>query len=216
MDGGALIYILIFVVLAVLQGLGQKRREAERKSRPRPEGGLPAPGSKGGEARPLPQPRRRTAPESSEGMIPSEVWEEILGLARGKPSSSTPAEAPPRPKAPSVGVPVEEIPPSEARSLEELEPRARKTRVDKTGAGKAASSKLAPRVGSTTSSKPVSPSGEALPQGRAIPASSARRRSLAARGRRMRKGLLGSGSAEELRRAMVLSEVLGPPQSLRE
>jgi hypothetical protein len=233
MDGGALIYILIFVVLVVLQGIGQKRREAERKGRPaqsRPDA-PPAPPQ--GEERPL--PRRRDARESSEGMIPSEVWEEILGLARGKPQSPAPAGASAKTRAPSSmgpgtpssGAPatrpsrspatlpprspgkgvgeeeirihrppgsLEEIPSFEARSLEKVE--ARRAEV---------SAKRAP-----------SPPQRVRPTEGIVLARSRLGRRRSAQGREIRRELLGSGSAEELRRAMVLSEVLGPPLSLRE
>lgn len=210
MDGGALLYVLIFVVLAVVQGLGQKRREAERKSQTKPGGGAPAPGSAPGEPRPLPRARRSPTPDSSEGLIPSEVWEEILGLARGKPSPPTPVDAPPEPAPAPAGrsadrrreeieiyrAPgsLEEIPSFEARSLEDLRPRQ----------AELSQRELPP------------PSREVRPRRGALLTPHMGRQRHSGRSRWMRKELLGSGSAEELRRAMVLSEVLGPPLSLRE
>ena len=96
------------------------------------------------------------------------------------------------------GETLEEIPPFEARSLEPLEVEEHRP-----------SSAL--RVREATTAAPEKAAAPTVARmGRQPP----RRR--AQGGRRLKGDLLGNGSPEELRKAIILTEVLGPPLALRE
>jgi hypothetical protein len=145
-------------------------------------------------------------------MVPKEIWEEILGLARGEPPKPRTAEpgpspSPPRPEAETL----EEIPPFEARSLEPLE--VERDRPPSREQGRAA------RPGSGYS-KALSPREPSSPQRADALVASARRAPLSdrtgGRGRRLKGDLLGDGSPEDLRKAIILTEVLGLPLALRD
>ena len=88
MEGFPLFWILIFVVITVLEGIGRKR-QSQQKGRPQtgPRPDQPSTGHRPPPPEPSTSAGGRTAqeggPATSEGMLPKEVWEEILGLARG-------------------------------------------------------------------------------------------------------------------------------------
>ena len=207
MDSGIL-FLLIFFVFAILQGIGQKRKQAGGLGQPPPTGtgedGAPGQGGERSQAasreraeagrrervqvaprerlepvwreRVQVTPRPKQQPErSSEGLIPGEIWEEILGLAGGGP-------APPKP--------VEEPVPSRTPPAESREGAVRRKPSSASVLRKAA--------------PPVTPVKSELAED-----DSRFRKSV-------REGLFGDGSTRELRKAMVLKEVLGPPLALRE
>ena len=219
MDPEAIVYILIFLVVAVVQGIGQKKRHPGTGGTGVPGGGKPSsrpagyPSDESGATEVAVPPRpgqvKREA-ASSEGLIPKEVWDEILGLARGTPPTPAPPrpaaeEAPPRVLSRGEGETLEVIPEFEARSLESLDPRP------------AQASKL-PKF-SKPPLRPV-PSGPAkvtpvLSQVAAPLLATRGAGGDVGTGQRARE-LLGDRSPEELRKAIILSEVLGPPMALRE
>jgi hypothetical protein len=206
----SILFLLIFFIFAILQGIGQKRRQVDQ-GQPPPTGTAEddVPGQ-GGEmvrsppreraeaarrervqvspreraeatrrerVQPAPQPTQQRE-RSSEGLIPGDIWEEILGLARG--------ETMPRPKPPAAPVPPSPPPPAESR--EGAVPR------------KPSAASILRRA-----APPVAP----------VPSEAAS--AVAAQTRRgVRAGLFGDGSARELRKAVVLKEVLGPPVALKE
>lgn len=230
MEGfSGLFIVLLFIAFTVLEGIGRKRRgqqkgEPGEAQVPRPREQPPSPrqsriptesaSSQGGPPRTdpgtmtrVPRPQRapgagpREQGRSSEGLIPKDIWEEILGLARGEPpkpgSGQTGPDRPPRPPR-REGETLEEIPPFEARSLEPLEVEEHRP-----------SSALRVREATTAAPEKVAAPTVAR-MGRQPP----RRR--AQGGRRLKGDLLGNGSPEELRKAIILTEVLGPPLALRE
>lgn len=193
-DTGFFFWIIIFAV-AVLQGIGQKKRK---------------PGQKGGKVPGAPRPKRTPRPvastsptpekggegeTSSEGMIPKDVWAEILGLARGElPKTEKQA---PGPEEDPVLADVPEREPRPARREAPLAP----TREFPVSHGADAvlhpapasrfDSRLAVPETAETAEKSVSRSG-------------------------IKEGLFGSGSPRDLRKAVVLQEVLGSPVSTKE
>jgi hypothetical protein len=209
-----LIFVLIFIVFSVLEGVGRKAKQQAKKREG--AGRIPAPPPD----RSPKEPPRETAQkgsDGSEGLIPSEVWEEILGLARGSAPSPKPQPAPdsesearsledlrarPIPEAYRRGdETLEEIPEFEARSLEPLEPRPEPDRrvPDRSRKPAAAVEKARSRARDTGVAPPLA-------------VSSSPRRSTG----HPRTDLFGDGSPEELRKAIILREVLGPPLGTRE
>lgn len=152
-------------------------------------------------------------------MIPKDIWEEILGLARGTPPEPARAEPPPDPVRPSRRVEdetLEEMPPFEARSLEPLhvdrgapgsQPRRGRDRGGARGSVSARGGKAPPLPATAASGGAVT-----------LPVPSPPAKAGAARTGQSPKmrALLGSGSVEDLRKAFILTEVLGPPLGLRE
>lgn len=242
-----ILFLLIFFVFAVLQSIGQKRKQAGR------QGGQPPAGEEEGSAtsqgletsqgreraqaasrerseavrgeraeaerrervQVTPQrgsgaPPRTKGPErTSEGLIPGDIWEEILGLARGEAAPPTaPGERPPS-----------SPPPPPAR--EEAEPRwPAKPR------GEGPARRPAPqRAEGRTRWTPVSVAAEPSVPPRALeemvprrvrPAPVPSEQPDSRPGKSVRAGLFGDGSARDLQKAVVLKEVLGPPVALRE
>ena len=224
-----ILFLLIFFIFAVLQGIGQKRKQAGRLGQPPPtdagEGDVPTGDRERISPRPRERPRvepshrtsaqsretdrppiRERAPApayerpggtqqprggatSSEGLVPKDIWEEIMGLARGEMPSPDPVPTP---------VPAR---PSPAESRAGAVPRT---------AGAESREGAVPRKPSSASvvrrsAPPVAP----VPaEGASVPPFGTRRG--------VRAGLFGDGSPQELRKAIVLKEVLGPPVALRE
>jgi len=190
-----LIFVLVVVVFSVLDGVGRKKK-AKREG---------APG-------PVPGPQRRSVqnpetvatppsePANSEGMIPGDVWEEILGLARGTAPEPERVEEPVQAQVEesswtaylTEGQTPERTPDFQAPELESLVPR-------REGVRSMPDRSRAPSV-------PAQPSGEKGAWGKRAEA----KRSL------MRHYLFGDGSVAELRKAIILKEVLGPPVSMKE
>jgi len=233
MEGfSGLFIVLLFIAFSVLEGVGRKRKGQQKgapgePAAPRPTD-APSPGP-----RPIP-PRSPSRPgdaqrpgastrggmptaqgpagagrgeqgRASEGLVPKEIWEEILGLARGEPPKPRPVEPGPG-SAPSPRPPrqeaetLEEIPPFEARSLEPLE-------VDRDRP----SSREERRPALRESSSPQRTGALAASGGKA-PLSARKGRG----GVKLKEDLFGDGSPEDLRKAIILTEVLGPPLGLRE
>lgn len=217
-----LIFILVFIAFSILEGIGRKRKAQERKGGA--EGTSPTPPVGAGRAPEA--PARKTAGGeggSSEGLIPKDVWEEILGLARGAPPPSSKPEPGPvpdpssAPRPPREAETLEEIPPFEARSLEPLyvehERVSQRSRDVEVATGTRAPEAL------TSRDRRGAGGGKGrgaavLEMGQAPGPMAAHRRRIG--GRRLRKELFGRGSPEELRKAVVLSEVLGPPVAMRD
>jgi hypothetical protein len=214
-----ILFLLIFFVFAVLQGIGPKRKQ-DGKQRGQPptgtgEGGAPGQGRERSQAasrervedarrdrvqtaprsregfpaasreRPEAAARERAGaasrPEqqpvrSSEGLIPGDIWEEIMGLARGGTAPAKPADEP----APSRKSP----------------PESREGAVAR---------KPSPASVLRRPSPPVAP----VPSEPASAVISRSRKSV-------RTELFGGDSARDLRKAIVMKEVLGPPVSLKE
>jgi len=212
-----LVFWLIIVAVAVLQGIGRKKRKAGQPGQKPPS--LPQTRSAPPQAqervtassRPTQVSSRPEeddgGDESSEGMIPQDVWAEILGLARGDPRRDEP-EASPQPEAP--------LPESgEDRSREES---PREERPAASVLHRETRASPAPRPfptshGANAALHQTRPenfeSRLALP--RPPPPESQR-----GGARDVRAGLFGDGSPRELRKAIILKEVLGAPLGLRE
>jgi hypothetical protein len=209
-----LLPFLVLIGIGVMNAIAQKKKKEQRMGRkpgapprpPRGEGRFPSEPPDATRTPPLARPGADSEEEedSSEGMIPADVWEEILGLARGQPASTKPkgrpapteAEEPERLETREVAqVPMETV---EAR---EVRP-APKARVFPESHGARAALHTAPaedfesRLGVEKASALEAEEGEERP--------------------RVRVELFGDGSKEELRKAVVLTEVLGPPLSVRE
>ena len=233
------IFVLIFIAFSVLEGVGRRRKTQQKGApgkppRPQPrQAGLPGqarvppqplpPGSGPLEAGTdtsagtrAPMPRRPAGAargeqgKGSEGLIPKGIWEEILGLARGDPPKPRPAEpgSDTSPHVPSrEGETLEEIPPFEARSLEPLDVEA-----DRSSSRVQARSGRAEPASSKGSTPPMPPPLLEIGAG----AASGRSRRKGQGGRWLKGDLLGDGSAEDLRKAIIITEVLGPPLAMRE
>ena len=208
---GDLVFVLIFVAISVLEGVGRKKKAAQkglpgtvpgpqRRSAQKRESAAPQVEAGVAEASVQSMPTQAPEPAASEGLIPKDVWEEILGLARGTAPEPRRVE---EPVEEAVEEAVEEsswtayqredrtsevIPDFEAQSLESLEPMPEVVRPVAVGS----------RAPSVPSKSDVLPTSEG-------------RRVVSVRGK-----LLGHGSVAELRRAIILKEVLDPPVSMRE
>jgi hypothetical protein len=233
MEGfSGLFVLLLFIAFSVLEGVGRKRKSqqkgpsgeaaARRPTDSSSSGPAPipsrSPSRPGDSRRPGASTRGGVATaqmpagagrggqgRGSEGLVPKEIWEEILGLARGEPPRPTTAEPgpsprPPRPEAETL----EEIPPFEARSLEPLE-----VDRDRPPPSEQGREQDRPAQSGSGYSKALTPREPSSPQ---------RAGTLAASGggRKLKGDLLGDGSPEDLRKAIILTEVLGPPMALRE
>lgn len=225
MDGLVEFLIIgVFVALTMIEGAGRRKKRLGKgptgKTRPRPRTATRAP-------RPPPMPEEasttRTAPakrgatgaedETSEGLIPSDVWEEILGLARGEPEKaktpSKPADELGSAESDRVGRPEprprEERPQPEPRAVRpeprpreprpEPKPREPRPAVAATHPPRQALRETAPAFGSTGQED-----GIGQEKGK----------------RGLREEIFGGVSSQHLRRAIVLKEVLGPPVTLRD
>jgi hypothetical protein len=224
MEPEALIYVLFFIIVAVVQGIGQKKKEAQKRGQGQPPSSGPREAAGRAPAPEEAEVRAGVGPgkASSEGMIPEGVWDEILGLARG--------DTPARKSPPEEASPREELPPSGAR---EVQPPPHRRGQALPGPRREIPRPVlsTPEPGPATPEsgmpKPATPK-PGLPK-RAVPAFRAAatqvparrqarpRHQAKARGSRPnpRGMLFGDGSGEELRKAIILTEVLGPPLALR-
>jgi hypothetical protein len=207
MDSGFL--ILVFLAIAVIQGIGQKRREAAKKAG-KPPGGQPpgqAPSQAGAEFDPAPREGARGG--TSEGLIPSEVWDEILGLARGKTGGpKTPADLPSSRPAPEEATEA----PARSQSSEVMRRPAEAMRRPPEAMRRPSDSRpsqQAPAPVPLVASSPV-------PILRRESPSRAEEQPMEGGIRGAQTRLFGQGSTEELRKAIILKEVLGPPLALRD
>jgi len=222
------IFVLLFIAFSVLDGVGRKRKAKERGAggkppAPRPQQPPPreparaGAGPVGSESAGRPE---GTLPQGSEGLIPKDVWAEILGLARGTPPE--PGRADPEPDSYDTrpgreDETLEEIHPFEARTLEpvDFEDERKVSRPERlpVPAGKGPAKGLAARRGAAlkaSGAKAVAAAGKArVPTGAERPGGRST-------GRTIRADLLGDGSPGNLRKAIILTEVLGLPVGLRE
>lgn len=226
-----LIFVLIFIVFSVLEAVGRKKG-ARRKGGPgqSPDPGTgerPGRGEPSRSGRPSsfsrPPEREEAGSRSSEGLVPEDVWEEILGLARGTPTRAEPTHradtAPEGRELPSPeGESLEEIPPFEARSLESLEARPEPDRRirDHSGARdqdrkRDRKAELPPVPGSKVRGMPAVAEAE-IGSGEGVAALPRRK----PKGGRVRQEIFGDGSLKELRKAVILREVLGKPVGMKE
>ena len=234
MDEG-LVFWVILLAVAALQAISRKKRKPGQPGQKPP-----------GLARPRPSPpqarERVTASsgptqassrpdqddgdeEPSEGMIPQDVWAEILGLARGDPQR---AEPDPPPEVVPIPASREEMPregqlreesPRQERSAASTAPREEPVRV---ASRQFPSSHGANAVlhqskpGDYESRLAVSRSPPGDYESRLAVSRSPARDSGEGETVGIRAELFGSGSAGDLRKAIILSEVLGPPHALKE
>lgn len=223
-----LIFVLIFIAFSVLEAVGRKKgagRKGGPGQSPDPGAGK-RPGREAGSRRGdapgpprLPEREGARGPRSSEGLVPEDVWEEILGLARGTPTKAKRMDradtAPGGDDLPShEGESLEEIPPFEARSLESLEARPEPDRSIPDRArsrGRERKLELPPVPGSKVRGLPAVAATE-IGTGEGVAAPSGRK----PRGGRVRQEIFGDGSLKELRKAVILKEVLGKPVGMKE
>ncbi|MGW8268648.1 MAG: hypothetical protein ACWGSQ_19945, partial [Longimicrobiales bacterium] len=117
------IFVLVFVAFSILEGVGRRRKTQQRGAPGKPPVPRPGPrpqrepaeaaGARGPDRTP-PVKADRAGQEDSEGLIPKDVWEEILGLARG--TAPTPRKVEPEPD------PSRSRPGREDETLEEIPP----------------------------------------------------------------------------------------------
>lgn len=220
-----LVLIVVFVVLPLLEGVLKKRRrdapppEAERPPEPparRPEVPRRTPRTPEGRAAPpeaAPRPREADS-GASEGMIPPDIWEELTGLPAPERSRPEAEEAPP--EAPPGETPSREAP----ASAESRRPSGRpaptpgpRAPLPEMGAplpvargeiGESGEAATLARTGGGAPA-PLPP-----PPGRPAP-----RRTGGSSAARLVSDLRGGSSVDELRRAVLYREVLGPPVAFR-
>lgn len=221
--GDGLFFWLIIVAVAVLQGIGQKKRKpgkpGQRQPDSRPQGQQAETSTRPGQTRPGTGEPGLANDEgaSSEAMIPSEIWEEILGLARGTPPKRRRAQGAPEGEVEEVvsleseeGVPRERdrMPPKKLESRWASPPSAASLPDYAPAARKFPASHGADAV--LHGSKPSgSESRLGVPRQSAILGSEGR-------GKSVRAELFGGGTLRELRKAIVHQEVLGKPVSLKD
>ena len=220
MDEG-LFFWLIIVAVAVLQGIGQKKRKPGK-----PGQRLPRSKPDGQQASTLPRPREtgpgEGAPDltsdegaSSESMIPSDVWEEILGLARGKspgrPPKRDPSEEREQPLPMEMGgMAPEEMEGRGAREVEVRPARGMETRQPTTApAGRTMPTSHGAEATHHATKPSESESRLGVPRQSVV-------LGLEGRGASVRRELFGGGTLMELRKAIVHQEVLGKPVSLKD
>jgi hypothetical protein len=234
MDGipGELIFVLIFIGFSILEGVGRRRKAQQKKGgapeRPsaprqrvpqRPHRDRVEPTAGTVDADRPPAPVRDGKLEGSEGLIPQDVWDEILGLARGsKPEPRRPAERPePHPPTRSADEGDGALHTSEARSLEPLNVEDGRMVSRPERAVVLAGTEEAARPPARPSSTDLQASGA-----KAVAAAKGKRHSVVAEvgmspaGGFRARNLFLEGTSEDLRKAIILTEVLGSPVSMRE
>lgn len=224
-DTGLFFWLIVFAV-AVLQGIGQKKRKPGQRGR-RPSGadlprrpGKPLETEEQEMSRPRPPvPVGSTEAEaeredgSSEGMIPQDVWAEILGLARGEPKAESPPTPDKDPDADLVAMDeplgaqgFDDLPQPERRSREFRPRDVRRSEVGSREVGREIQESDPPASGEYA----VRRRREEVPRRLAESGYDADDT-----GDTARTQLFGAGSVKELRKAVILQEVLGPPVSLK-
>jgi hypothetical protein len=191
----------------------------------RPTGRPMTAGERSGRREEMPGIRDRSseerASEAAAGMVRRDLWEELAALARGERPSTVPAPSPrpgpevepgasPRPRAqptPGMRGQAEEDAASRKREGHGLASRRRdvappQVRRDVVGSDAAMAARVrhTPALRLSVESRIESPGS----------ASGSRR------GQGALRALLGNNSPRELRRAVIIQEILGPPVALRE
>jgi hypothetical protein len=214
-----LIFVAIIVIFSILDSVARTKKKRQ--------GGGPLPGPEPPqeweteedsyqEAEPLPQYSRpygsptgaeEQAPKGSEGMIPSDLWEEIAGLARGRVPQQPPAPEP----APSRPAPPRRAPPRPA-------PTRPAPRTEATPA------RPVPRTESVPARPVETHSVHRAHEGFGTdPSSRVRSREDGLDPLAFELGLDASAARHQLlsrdrhalRQAVILQEILGPPAALR-
>jgi hypothetical protein len=234
MDGipGELLFVLIFIGFSILEGVGRRRKAQQQKGgaperppaprqkvpqRPRRDRVEPTADTAGPSSPPTQERDGKT--EGSEGLIPQDVWDEILGLARGsKPEPRRPAERPDPPPSTRRGYEGDgALHTSEARSLEPLDLEDERVVSRPERELVLAGTEAAARPPARGSTADLQASGA-----KAVAAAKSKSRPVADGVEMSPEGGLGArdlfleGTSEELRKAIILTEVLGPPVSMRE
>lgn len=175
----------------------------ERQALPE-RGGRETPRAAG--RRDAPPPAEEATPampeERASGMLPRDLWEELAALARGEVPGTRKQELPP---------PV--VLPEEASLPEEVRTRETRTRVPRSREGYGARARR-DVPGAAASVAPAgrqagAETGIVAGTGTGVP-------SPAASGSRAFRSVFGGTGPADLRRAVVLREVLGPPLALRD
>jgi len=229
-DFSGLIFVILFIAFSVVEGIGRKRKAqqkggAAQKPAPRTRetasprrqsaaAGPPAPVSQqqGGQQVPAKD-------GGSEGLIPKEIWDEILGLARGAPpgpqKAPTGTATPPRLERREETL--EEVDPVEVRTLEPLDVQDERLTPGRERAPFDPETYARDRPRSPDTAIALRSSGkEAVATARGRTQRQADPEGGIGQGHPLRGELFRDGSPAELRRAIVLSEVLGPPVGMRE
>lgn len=230
MDGipGELIFVLIFIGFSILEGVGRRRKAQQQKGgaperppaprqkvpqRPRPDRVEPTARTAGPSSPPT--QGRDGKPEGSEGLIPQDVWDEILGLARGsrpEPSSPEPRTPTRRADEGDGALHTEEARSLEPVNVEDERPVSRPERAVVLAGTEGAA--LPPARRSSTDLQTAG--------AQAVAAAKRKRHPVSAEGGVSPGGgfrasdLFPEGTSEELRKAIILTEVLGPPVGMRE
>ncbi len=202
-----ILFVIVFLVAPLIDGVARKRRKARTTAQiptptPQPEefeyeheddrgDGW----SGAGTLEPYHTPSSGESDRSgSEGLLPTDLWEEIAGLSRG----DLPQLPDPEPRQPS----------RRADELEEYHPpapvaaRERHTPLP--------ASRMSPRI-------PPGSNPTAKRRGRSRPPVGEKRSTRSHLGAAdVRRLLQGAGGRESLRRAVIFSEILGPPKSMQD
>lgn len=207
---GELVFFAVIILFSVLESIARSRKQRQAEGGedagkgeegPRPAGRSGRPRAEAGRA-PGPGASRTAERESSERMIPEDLWEEIAGLAAGRPAPSKagkkggvarrprPRQPEPRPKAPS----------SSSGSVPELRGRftPKALEVDEHP------------VHLSHAGYGTDPSERVKSEQDWRPSEEGNRNA-----ERVRAMLRGSG-ADALKQAVILREVLGPPLAMRD
>lgn len=242
-DLGEALAILAFVLLTVVQAVAaqkKKNRQREERRRIAETGGLPkveqsSEGKEiidlgdllGGGAGKEQAPERAAGsggrPSSSEELIPKEIWEEIAELAGGRrtgPKAPGPLQTPTPAPAPTQAPPVPEgFPRSSRESPPDRKEEALTLARERT---REVGLRTSPRSAPVQEPLPAAVSQPAVPEAAALspiketaPEIQLEITEAQERGPQVDE-LLGDRSADTLRRAILLREILGPPLALRE
>lgn len=190
---------------------GRDHREDYRTLPQRPTGRPMTYGERHGES--VPQAAAK-AGEKASGMVPRDLWEELAALARGerpRAPDSAPAPVPVEGRA-GTGDPiqggrtVEEVAAARRRDGYDLPTRRRETAAPETRREIVGSdAAMAARVRHTPALRLSTPAEET---GTGTAGGSRKQRGIL-------RSLAGGVTSRELRRAVILHEVLGPPVALR-
>jgi hypothetical protein len=230
---GEFIFFAVLILFSILESIARKQKERVEGGERPPAPEAPRPSRPRRSERGVPDVQRggeRLEEDSSETLIPADIWEEIAGLASGRapqqgrrapgPGRRTPSPPSRRfpesrpgnrlPERPATGTAWPEAESKEALNVERIEDEI--TRPVRTYTG------LHPR-----------PAGQPHPVHRSHPEfgmdpserepsrlTASRREAGRESAKRVRAVLRGSRGADALREAVILREVLGPPAGLRD
>ena len=227
MDDGLIQFLVIavFIIVSMMDGVARKRRKQAQSL-----GTLPEPNRLSEGADDLDQ----TA-ESSEGLVPEDLWQEIAALARGEasldpdPDSELEAWTAPQQEIPQMRTPAAEGGRRAIRSAESYDrpdiPSLTETRAADLQSGylhadQAASHEEHAHEKHAQVARPARPLAEELPHEFVPhPPESPSKPQKELRSAQKPRDLLSGvrlGAKESLREAIILAEVLSPPVTLRD